>query len=150
MYTIFSCDFSTSIRRQKDRPKMIISWKLRTKQSKFFYFSIFFTCSYGTKGEKIEKNRSFTTNNKGFLKSLRISNPLDHKNGFFFENNFFLLIFHFVIKFLYFLVYCLDLIYVIYTCLYMEPMINLCNQSTNHLVFFFFFLEWKSTNHLVN
>lgn len=89
MYTIFSCDFSTSIRRQKDRPKMIISWKLRTKQSKFFYFSIFFTCSYGTKGEKIEKNRSFTTNNKGFLKSLRISNPLDHKNGFFFENNFF-------------------------------------------------------------
>ena len=68
---------------------MIISWKLRTKQSKFFYFSIFFTCSYGTKGEKIEKKQSFTTNNKGFLKSLRISNPLDHKNGFFFENNFF-------------------------------------------------------------
>ncbi|CAN8243370.1 unnamed protein product [Cochlearia groenlandica] len=44
-----------SIRRQKDHPKMIISWLLRTNQIKWFYFSIFRTCSYGTNVEKIEK-----------------------------------------------------------------------------------------------
>ncbi|MFS7895868.1 putative NADH:quinone oxidoreductase/Mrp antiporter, membrane subunit [Helianthus anomalus] len=41
-----------SIRRQKDHPKMIISWLLRTNQIRWFYF---LTCSYGTKIEKIEK-----------------------------------------------------------------------------------------------
>ncbi|TYG86061.1 hypothetical protein ES288_A13G105200v1 [Gossypium darwinii] len=45
-----------SIRRQKDHPKIIISWLLRTNQIRWFYFSIFLTCSYGTKVEKIEKN----------------------------------------------------------------------------------------------
>nr|GLL25502.1 hypothetical chloroplast RF21 [Ipomoea trifida] len=44
-----------SIRRQKDHPKMIISWLLRTNEIRWFYFSIFLTCSYGTKVEKIEK-----------------------------------------------------------------------------------------------
>ncbi|KAK8517376.1 hypothetical protein V6N12_032568 [Hibiscus sabdariffa] len=61
-----------SIRRQKDHPKMIISWLLRTNQIRWFYFSIFLTCSYGTKVEKIEKNQSFTTTDEGFLKKLRI------------------------------------------------------------------------------
>ncbi|KAK8313678.1 hypothetical protein V6Z11_D01G124900 [Gossypium hirsutum] len=61
-----------SIRRQKDHPKMIISWLLRTNQIRWFYFSIFLTCSYGTKVEKIEKNQSFTTTNEGFLEKLRI------------------------------------------------------------------------------
>ncbi|KAL4642723.1 hypothetical protein ACB092_02G041300 [Castanea dentata] len=37
---------------------MIISWLLRTNQIRWFYFSIFLTCSYGTKVEKIEKNRN--------------------------------------------------------------------------------------------
>ncbi|KAF4359811.1 hypothetical protein G4B88_021027 [Cannabis sativa] len=64
-----------SIRRQKDHPKMIISCLLRTNQIKWFYFSIFLTCSYGTKVEKIEKNQSFTTTDEGFLEKLRISNP---------------------------------------------------------------------------
>ncbi|KAL5573229.1 hypothetical protein UlMin_022826 [Ulmus minor] len=32
-----------SIRRQKDHPKMIISWLLRTNQIRWFYFSIFLT-----------------------------------------------------------------------------------------------------------
>ncbi|KAF4391571.1 hypothetical protein G4B88_030722 [Cannabis sativa] len=41
-------------------PKMIISCLLRTNQIRWFYFSIFLTCSYGTKVEKIEKNQSFT------------------------------------------------------------------------------------------
>ncbi|KAM3729268.1 hypothetical protein ACB098_M003500 [Castanea mollissima] len=41
-----------------DHPKMIISWLLRTNQIRWFYFSIFLTCSYGTKVEKIEKNRN--------------------------------------------------------------------------------------------
>ncbi|KAK9659950.1 hypothetical protein RND81_O284200 [Saponaria officinalis] len=44
-----------SIRRQKDHPKMIISWLLRTNQIRWFYFSIFLTCSYGIQIEKIEK-----------------------------------------------------------------------------------------------
>ncbi|TYI62078.1 hypothetical protein E1A91_D10G220000v1 [Gossypium mustelinum] len=61
-----------SIRRQKDHPKMIISWLLRTNQIRWFYFSIFLTCSYGTKVEKIEKNQSFTTTDEGFLEKLRI------------------------------------------------------------------------------
>ncbi|KAF3449763.1 hypothetical protein FNV43_RR05841 [Rhamnella rubrinervis] len=69
-----------SIRRQKDHPKMIISWLLRTNQIRWFYFSIFLTCSYGTKVEKIEKNQSFTTTDEGFLEKLRIKkevrNPL--------------------------------------------------------------------------
>ncbi|PRQ32860.1 putative NADH:ubiquinone reductase (H(+)-translocating) [Rosa chinensis] len=64
-----------SIRRQKDHPKMIISWLLRTNQIRWFYFSIFLTCSYGTEVEKIEKNQSFTTTDEGFLEKLRISNP---------------------------------------------------------------------------
>ncbi|KAF4362377.1 hypothetical protein G4B88_025059 [Cannabis sativa] len=64
-----------SIRRQKDHPKMIISCLLRTNQIRWFYFSIFLTCSYGTKVEKIEKNQSFTTTDEGFLEKLRISNP---------------------------------------------------------------------------
>ena len=34
---------------------MIISWLLRTNEIRWFYFSIFLTCSYGTKVEKIEK-----------------------------------------------------------------------------------------------
>lgn len=34
---------------------MIISWLLRTNQIRRFYFSIFLTCSYGTKIEKIEQ-----------------------------------------------------------------------------------------------
>ena len=34
---------------------MIISWLLRTNQIRWFYFSIFLTCSYGTKVERIEK-----------------------------------------------------------------------------------------------
>lgn len=72
-----------SIRRQKDHPKMIISWLLRTNQIRWFYFSIFLTSSYGTKIEKIEKNRSFTTTDEGFLEKLRISNPFFQKsNGF--------------------------------------------------------------------
>ncbi|KAG4175363.1 hypothetical protein ERO13_A11G180496v2 [Gossypium hirsutum] len=54
---------------------MIISWLLRTNQIRWFYFSIFLTCSYGTKVEKIEKNQSFTTTDEGFLEKLRISNP---------------------------------------------------------------------------
>ncbi|TYH24644.1 hypothetical protein ES288_A03G107900v1 [Gossypium darwinii] len=61
-----------SICRQKDHPKMIISWLLRTNQIRWFYFSIFLTCSYGTKVEKIEKNQSFTTTDEGFLEKLRI------------------------------------------------------------------------------
>ncbi|TYG51131.1 hypothetical protein ES288_D10G232500v1 [Gossypium darwinii] len=61
-----------SIRRQKDHPKMIISWLLRTNQIRWFFFSIFLTCSYGTKVEKIEKNQSFTTTDEGFLEKLRI------------------------------------------------------------------------------
>ncbi|KAG7528578.1 NADH:quinone oxidoreductase/Mrp antiporter membrane subunit [Arabidopsis suecica] len=61
-----------SIRRQKDHPKMIISWLLRTNQIRWFHFSIFRTCSYGTKVEKIEKNQSFTTTDEGFLEKLRI------------------------------------------------------------------------------
>ncbi|KAK8985158.1 hypothetical protein V6N11_011997 [Hibiscus sabdariffa] len=61
-----------SIRQQKDHPKMIISWLLRTNQIRWFYFSIFLTCSYGTKVEKIEKNQSFTTTDEGFLEKLRI------------------------------------------------------------------------------
>ncbi|GMN69223.1 hypothetical protein TIFTF001_038269 [Ficus carica] len=69
-----------SIRRQKDHPKMIISWLLRTNQIRWFYFSIFLTCSYGTKVEKIEKYQSFTTTDEGFLEKLRIKkevrNPL--------------------------------------------------------------------------
>ncbi|PPD67179.1 hypothetical protein GOBAR_DD35944 [Gossypium barbadense] len=69
-----------SICRQKDHPKMIISWLLRTNQIRWFYFSIFLTCSYGTKVEKIEKNQSFTTTDEGFLEKLRIKkevrNPL--------------------------------------------------------------------------
>ncbi|GMN19885.1 hypothetical protein TIFTF001_049960, partial [Ficus carica] len=69
-----------SIRRQKDHPKMIISWLLRTNQIRWFYFSIFLTCSYGTKVEKIEKYQSFTTTDEGFLEMLRIKkevrNPL--------------------------------------------------------------------------
>ena len=44
-----------SIRGQKDHPKMIISWLLRTNQIRWFYFSIFLTCSYGTKVERIER-----------------------------------------------------------------------------------------------
>ncbi|KAG4138715.1 hypothetical protein ERO13_D07G150466v2 [Gossypium hirsutum] len=52
---------------------MINSWLLRTNQIKWFYFSIFFTCSYGDNVEKIEKNQSFTTTDEGFLKNLRIS-----------------------------------------------------------------------------
>ncbi|TXG64001.1 hypothetical protein EZV62_010995 [Acer yangbiense] len=71
-----------SIRRQKDHPKMIISWLLRTNQIRWFYFSIFLTCSYGTKVEKIEKNQSFTTTDEGFLEKLRISNPFSKSNGF--------------------------------------------------------------------
>ena len=71
-----------SIRRQKDHPKMIISWLLRTNQIRWFYFSIFLTCSYGTKVEKIEKNQSFTTTDEGFLEKLRISNPFQKSNGF--------------------------------------------------------------------
>ncbi|KAK8359166.1 hypothetical protein V6Z12_A04G076400 [Gossypium hirsutum] len=55
-----------------DHPKMIISWLLRTNQIRWFYFSIFLTCSYGTKVEKIEKNQSFTTTDEGFLEKLRI------------------------------------------------------------------------------
>ncbi|KAK5838459.1 hypothetical protein PVK06_007189 [Gossypium arboreum] len=61
-----------SIRRQTDHPKMIISWLLRTNQIRWFYFSIFLTCSYGTKVKKIEKNQSFTTTDEGFLEKLRI------------------------------------------------------------------------------
>ncbi|KAG4158414.1 hypothetical protein ERO13_D02G117466v2 [Gossypium hirsutum] len=61
-----------SIRRPKDHLKMIISWLLRTNQIRWFYFSIFLTCSYGTKVEKIEKNQSFTTTDEGFLEKLRI------------------------------------------------------------------------------
>ncbi|KAF3449790.1 hypothetical protein FNV43_RR05868 [Rhamnella rubrinervis] len=68
-----------SIRRQKDHPKMIISWLLRTNQIRWFYFSIFLTCSYGTKVEKIEKNQSFTTTDEGFLEKLRISNPFRNR-----------------------------------------------------------------------
>ncbi|KAJ4699981.1 NAD(P)H-quinone oxidoreductase subunit 2, chloroplastic [Melia azedarach] len=71
-----------SIRRQKDHPKMIISWLLRTNQIRWFYFSIFLTCSYGTKVEKIEKNQSFTTTDEGFLEKLRIRNPFSKSNGF--------------------------------------------------------------------
>ena len=52
---------------------MIISWLLRTNQIRWFYFSIFRTCSYGTKVETIEKNQSFTTTDEGFLEKLRIS-----------------------------------------------------------------------------
>ncbi|KAI8026522.1 hypothetical protein LOK49_LG02G01973 [Camellia lanceoleosa] len=48
-------EYNRSIRRQKDHPNMIISWLLRTNQIRWFYFSIFLTCSYGTKVEKIEK-----------------------------------------------------------------------------------------------
>ncbi|KAK9663382.1 hypothetical protein RND81_O287900 [Saponaria officinalis] len=48
-------NFYLSIRRQKDHPKMIISWLLRTNQIRWFYFSIFLTCSYGIQIEKIEK-----------------------------------------------------------------------------------------------
>ena len=44
-----------SIRRQKDHPKMIISWLLRTNQIRWFHFSISLTCSYATKVEKMEK-----------------------------------------------------------------------------------------------
>ncbi|KAK8554280.1 hypothetical protein V6N12_031246 [Hibiscus sabdariffa] len=61
-----------SICRQKDHPKMIISWLLRMNQIRWFYFSIFLTCSYGTKVEKIEKNQSCTTTDEGFLEKLRI------------------------------------------------------------------------------
>ena len=68
-----------SIRRQKDHPKMIISWLLRTNQIRWFYFSIFLTCSYGTQVEKIEKNKSFTTTDEGFLEKLRISNPFRNR-----------------------------------------------------------------------
>ncbi|CAN1863698.1 NAD(P)H-quinone oxidoreductase subunit 2 A, chloroplastic [Linum perenne] len=65
-----------SIRRQKDHPKMIISWLLRTNQIRWFYFSILLTCSYGTKRSKrLSKNWSFTTTDEGFLEKLRISNP---------------------------------------------------------------------------
>ncbi|KAB2048203.1 hypothetical protein ES319_A13G099000v1 [Gossypium barbadense] len=56
-----------------DHPKIIISWLLRTNQIRWFYFSIFLTCSYGTKVEKIEKNQSFTTTDEGFLKKLWIT-----------------------------------------------------------------------------
>lgn len=69
-----------SIRRQKDHPKIIISWLLRTNQIRWFYFSIFLTCSYGTKVEKIEKNQSFTTTDEGFLEKLRIRNPFYFRN----------------------------------------------------------------------
>ncbi|KAB2026440.1 hypothetical protein E1A91_D06G221700v1 [Gossypium mustelinum] len=51
---------------------MIISWLLRTNQIRWFYFSIFLTCSYKTKVEKVEKNQSFTTTDEGFLKKLRL------------------------------------------------------------------------------
>ena len=34
---------------------MIISWLLGTNQIRWFYFSTFLTCSYGTKVERIEK-----------------------------------------------------------------------------------------------
>ncbi|KAK4731770.1 hypothetical protein R3W88_024758 [Solanum pinnatisectum] len=44
-----------SIRRQKDHPKMIILWLLRTNEIRWFYFSIFLTCSYKTKVENIAK-----------------------------------------------------------------------------------------------
>ncbi|KAL4274291.1 hypothetical protein AHAS_AhasUnG0007700 [Arachis hypogaea] len=36
-------EYNRSIRRQKDHPKMIISWLLRTNQIRWFYFSIFST-----------------------------------------------------------------------------------------------------------
>ncbi|KAH0676761.1 hypothetical protein KY285_024562 [Solanum tuberosum] len=52
-YGDYECN--KSIRRQKDHPKMIISWLLRTNEIRWFYFSIFLTCSYETKVEKIAK-----------------------------------------------------------------------------------------------
>ncbi|KAF2922501.1 hypothetical protein DAI22_07g119400 [Oryza sativa Japonica Group] len=45
----------TSISISEDHPKMIISWLLGTNQIRWFYFSTFLTCSYGTKVERIEK-----------------------------------------------------------------------------------------------
>ena len=71
-----------SIRRQKDHPKMIISWLLRTNQIRWFYFSIFSTSVPQEQVIKIEKNRSFTTTDEGFLEKLRISNPFQKSNGF--------------------------------------------------------------------
>ncbi|GMP73870.1 hypothetical protein CsSME_00031470 [Camellia sinensis var. sinensis] len=42
-------EYNKSIHRQKDHPNIIISWQLRMNQIKWFYFSIFLTCSYETK-----------------------------------------------------------------------------------------------------
>ncbi|KAF4360011.1 hypothetical protein F8388_004518 [Cannabis sativa] len=79
LHSLFSSfrdyECNRSIRRQNDHPKMIILCLLRTNQIRWFYFSIFLTCSYRTKVEKIEKNQSFTTSDEGFLEKLRISNP---------------------------------------------------------------------------
>ena len=77
-------EYNRSIRQQKDHPKMIISWLLRTNQIRWFYFSIFSTSVPQEQVIKIEKNRSFTTTDEGFLEKLRISNPFENskQSGF--------------------------------------------------------------------
>nr|YP_010039931.1 NADH-plastoquinone oxidoreductase subunit 2 [Mucuna pruriens]QOY46406.1 NADH-plastoquinone oxidoreductase subunit 2 [Mucuna pruriens] len=73
-------EYNRSIRQQKDHPKMIISWLLRTNQIRWFYF-LFLMFSISVPLEQvieIEKNRSFTTTDEGFLEKLRISNPFEN------------------------------------------------------------------------
>jgi hypothetical protein len=65
-------------------PKRDSLSRLRARQIRWLYFSFFFTCSYGTKVEKIEKNRSFTTTDKGYLGqfgNLKIENQNDSSKG---------------------------------------------------------------------
>ncbi|KAJ6880859.1 NADH:ubiquinone reductase (H(+)-translocating) [Populus alba x Populus x berolinensis] len=66
-----------SIRRQKDHPKMMISWLLRTNQIRWFYFSIFLTCSHETKRSKrLRKIGHSQTLMKDFSKKKEVRNPL--------------------------------------------------------------------------
>ncbi|KAJ6874237.1 hypothetical protein NC651_032915 [Populus alba x Populus x berolinensis] len=80
-YTKFSSfrDYKSNrrIRRQKDHPKMIISWLLRTNQIRWFYFSIFLTCSYETKRSKrLRKIGHSQPLMKDFSKKKEVRNPL--------------------------------------------------------------------------
>jgi hypothetical protein len=64
-----------SIRRQKDHPKMIISWLLRTNPIRWLV--LFHNLSYLLlRGRKDGKSKSFTTTDEGFLEKLRRLRPL--------------------------------------------------------------------------